>query len=434
MVEQTLHLDILSRQNELAFSREDIYGDLVPPHASPVLKPLVLTGQALNDAFKTAQNLPKIRLSSRERGDLIMLGIGGFTPLEGFMGEADYLGVVDSMTLTQGGAKGDYQGAFFPIPITLSTDPDTAQNLSIGDQVALVDDAGQIMGSLTISDIFIPDKMRECQSTFGTTDPNHVGVAQVLNNGSVYLGGKVQVFSQGEFPTAYPEIYQTPAQTRALFKQKNWQNVAAFQTRNPMHRSHEYLAKIAIKICDGVLVHSLLGKLKQGDIPTHIRQEAIGVLIDHYFKKNTVIQAGYPLDMRYAGPKETLLHALFRQNYGCSHLIVGRDHAGVGDYYGAFDAQKIFDTLPKNALKTQTLKIDWTFYCHACQSMASAKTCPHDPSQHVKIFGTALRNALKNGDIAPPTLADLKYSTYSNATTKTPKKTIQNPSQKRTLD
>ena len=232
-----------------------------------------------------------------------------------------------------------------------------------------------------------------------------MGVAQVLGSGDVYLGGKVQVFSQGEFPTDYPEIYKTPAETRAMFKQKNWKTVSAFQTRNPMHRSHEYLAKIAIEICDGVLVHSLLGKLKGGDIPADVRQEAIGVLIDNYFKKDTVIQAGYPLDMRYAGPKEALLHALFRQNYGCSHLIVGRDHAGVGDYYGAFDAQKIFDTIDKDALITKPLKIDWTFYCHGCGGMASTKTCPHDSSQHVKISGTALRVALSNGDDVPETFS-----------------------------
>lgn len=398
----------LSTQNKQAFSDQDIYTDLVPPHGSPTLKPLVLTGDELGNALQTAENLPKITLSSRERGDLIMLGIGGFTPLDGFMGQADYEGVVRSMTLTQGGVDGEYAGVFFPIPITLSTDKATASTLKAGDTVALVssdDDGGELMGTLTISDIYTPDKQAECQSTFGTTDSGHVGVAQVLNSGEVYLGGKVAVFSQGEFPTDYPEIYQTPAQTRATFKQKGWQVISAFQTRNPMHRSHEYLAKIALEIGDGVLVHSLLGKLKAGDIPADVRQEAIGVLIDKYFKKDTVIQSGYPLDMRYAGPKEALLHALFRQNYGCSHLIVGRDHAGVGDYYGAFDAQKIFDTLPPNALVTKPLKIDWTFYCHGCGGMASTKTCPHDASQHVKISGTALRNALSNGEEVPETFS-----------------------------
>ncbi|WFF37867.1 sulfate adenylyltransferase [Moraxella nasibovis] len=402
------NIHTLSAQNKLAFSDQDIYEELVPPHGSPTLKPLVLTGDELANALQTAENLPKITLSSRERGDLIMLGIGGFTPLDGFMGQADYEGVVANMTLKQGGVDGEYKGVFFPIPITLSTDKAVADTLKVGDTVALVssdDDGGEIMGTLTISDIYAPDKHAECQSTFGTTDPNHVGVAQVLNSGEVYLGGKVAVFSQGEFPTEYPEIYQTPAQTREIFKQKGWKTISAFQTRNPMHRSHEYLAKIALEIGDGVLVHSLLGKLKAGDIPANVRQEAIGVLIDKYFKQDTVIQAGYPLDMRYAGPKEALLHALFRQNYGCSHLVVGRDHAGVGDYYGAFDAQKIFDTLPNNALVTKPLKIDWTFYCHACGGMASTKTCPHDESQHVKISGTALRKALSAGEDVPETFS-----------------------------
>lgn len=398
-------LSTLSTQNELAFSTDDIYTDLVPPHGSPTLTPLVLIEDALKTAYVHAQTLPQIRLSSRERGDLIMLGIGGFTPLDGFMGQADYEGVIANMTLTQGGVDGAYRGIFFPIPITLSVDTITANTLNVGDSVALMDDTDALMGVLTISDIYTPNKTAECYATFGTTDPNHVGVAQVLSSGDVYLGGKVQVFSQGEFPTDYSKIYKTPAETRAMFKQKNWQTICAFQTRNPMHRSHEYLAKIAIEICDGLLIHSLLGKLKAGDIPADVRQEAIGVLIDNYFKKDTVIQAGYPLDMRYAGPKEALLHALFRQNYGCSHLIVGRDHAGVGDYYGAFDAQKIFDTIDKDALVTKPLKIDWTFYCHGCGSMASTKTCPHDPSYHVKISGTALRAALSNGDDVPETFS-----------------------------
>lgn len=395
----------LSTQNKQAFATSDIYTGLVPPHGSPTLKPLLLTDDALAHALAHANTLPKITLSDRERGDLIMLGIGGFTPLDGFMGQADYKGVIEHMTLTQGGVLGKYQGLFFPIVITLSTDTATADTLNLGDDVALIDKTGELMGTLTISDIYAPDKHAECLSTFGTADPNHVGVAQVLGSGDVYLGGQVQVFSQGDFPTRYPHIYQTPAQTRATFKQKNWQSIAAFQTRNPMHRSHEYLAKIAIEICDGVLVHSLLGNLKAGDIPADVRQDAISVLIEHYFKKDTVIQAGYPLDMRYAGPKEALLHALFRQNYGCSHLIVGRDHAGVGNYYGAFDAQKIFDTIGDDALHTKPLKIDWTFYCHGCKAMASTKTCPHDDSLHVKISGTALRQALSDNQDVPDTFS-----------------------------
>lgn len=363
---------------------------LVPPHGSTELKPLLLNGEARNQALKLASTLPTITLSSRERGDLIMFGIGGFTPLNGFMNQADWQGVVDNMCLQ----SGDNAGLFWPIPITLSAPKATADSLNQGDKVALVAKDGEIMGILTVEETYTIDKEHECQQVFTTTDPEHPGVQQVLEQGEVNIAGSVEVLSEGEFPTLYPEIYKTPAETRAILDNKGWQTVAAFQTRNPMHRSHEYLAKIAIEICDGVLIHSLLGALKPGDIPANVRQEAIKTLIDNYFRADTVIQAGYPLDMRYAGPREALLHAVFRQNYGCSHLIVGRDHAGVGDYYGAFDAQTIFDHVGKDDLITQPLKIGWTFWCNACNAMASDKTCPHEASEHVKVSGTKLRKAL----------------------------------------
>jgi len=363
---------------------------LVPPHGSSELKPLLLKGEARKQALKLASTLPTITLSSRERGDLIMLGIGGFTPLNGFMNQADWQGVVDNMRLQ----SGDNAGLFWPIPITLSAPKATADSLNQGDKVALVAKDGEIMGILTVEETYTIDKAHECQQVFTTTDSEHPGVQQVLNQGDVNIAGSVEVLSEGEFPTLYPEIYKTPAETREILDAKGWKTVAAFQTRNPMHRSHEYLAKIAIEMCDGVLIHSLLGALKPGDIPAEVRQEAIKTLIDNYFRADTVIQAGYPLDMRYAGPREALLHAVFRQNYGCSHLIVGRDHAGVGDYYGAFDAQTIFEYVGKDDLITQPLKIGWTFWCNACNAMASDKTCPHEASEHVKVSGTKLRKAL----------------------------------------
>ncbi|GMU47605.1 MAG: hypothetical protein AMXMBFR26_23870 [Porticoccaceae bacterium] len=367
---------------------------LVKPHGADALQPLLLERAALADARKRAATLPQVRLSSREVGDLIMLGIGGFTPLRGFMGAADWRGVCDDMRLAN--------DLFWPIPITLSADTATADGLNIGGEIALVDgESGELMGAMVLEEKYRIDKEHECRQVFRTADPAHPGVKMVLEQGDVNLAGPVQVFSQGEFPAAYPGIYMTPAETRALFERNGWTTVAAFQTRNPMHRSHEYLAKIAIEICDGVLVHSLLGKLKPGDIPADVRQEAIGVLIDKYFVKNTVVQSGYPLDMRYAGPREALLHALFRQNYGCSHLIVGRDHAGVGDYYGPFDAQHIFDEIPKDALETKPLKIDWTYWCNACGTMASARTCPHDESHHVKVSGTKLRKLLSEDQPVP---------------------------------
>ncbi|RLA53591.1 MAG: sulfate adenylyltransferase, partial [Gammaproteobacteria bacterium] len=304
---------------------------LVKPHGSDQLKPLLLSGQALQEELKRAETLPKVTLQSREVGDLIMLGIGGFTPLDGFMGKADWRGVCDDMRMTS--------GLFWPIPVTLSVSEEQAATLSEGADVALIaGETGEVMGSMTITEKYQIDKAHECQQVFKTTDVDHPGVKMVMDQGEVNLSGPVKVFSQGGFPAQYPGIYMTPEETRAYFDEKGWSTVAAFQTRNPMHRSHEYLTKIAIEICDGVMVHSLLGKLKAGDIPADVRQEAIGTLLDNYFVDNTVVQSGYPLDMRYAGPREALLHALFRQNYGCSHLIVGRDHAGVGDYYGPFDA------------------------------------------------------------------------------------------------
>ncbi|WP_350588059.1 sulfate adenylyltransferase [Psychrobacter sp. 78a-MNA-CIBAN-0178] len=376
---------------------EQALDNLVTPHGSPALNILLLEGEMLENALRKAETLPSVTMSSRERGDLIMFGIGGFTPLDGFMNKADWQGVCDDMELK----SGENEGLFWPIPITLSASSEQAEGFEIGDEIALKAEDGEIMGILTLEEKYTIDKEHECRTVFGTTDTDHPGVKKVMEQADVNLAGRVEVFSQGEFPTEYAGIYMTPTQTREEFAKKGWKKVAAFQTRNPMHRSHEYLAKIAVEICDGVMIHSLLGALKPGDIPAEVRQEAIGTLIDNYFRKDTVIQSGYPLDMRYAGPREALLHALFRQNYGCSELIVGRDHAGVGDYYGAFDAQDIFDQIPENALKTKPIKIDWTFWCNACQSMASTKTCPHDADQHVKVSGTKLRKALSEDQDVP---------------------------------
>jgi sulfate adenylyltransferase len=223
----------------------------------------------------------------------------------------------------------------------------------------------------------------------------------VMGQADVNLAGTVKVWSEGSFPKDYPGVYLRPDETRKIFEQKGWSTIAAMQLRNPMHRSHEYLCKIAIEICDGVLIHQLLGKLKAGDIPAEVRVEAINTLVEHYFVKDTAVQCGYPLDMRYAGPREALFHALFRQNFGCSHLIVGRDHAGVGEYYGPFDAQKIFDTIPADALETKPLKIDWTFYCHKCDGMASMRTCCHGKDDRLMLSGTMLRKMLSENMEVP---------------------------------
>ncbi|GMV03360.1 MAG: sulfate adenylyltransferase [Burkholderiaceae bacterium] len=367
---------------------------LVDPHGGGSLAPLLLEGEALAAERVRAQALPKLQVSSREKGDLIMMGIGGFTPLQGFMTHADWQGVCDGMCMAN--------GLFWPIPITLSADAAQAGAIAVGTDLALLDpDDGSPLATMTVTEKYAIDKAHECATVFRTTDPEHPGVRMVMGQGDVNLAGPVKVLSTGGFPEKYGDLFRTPAQTRALFESLGWSKVAAFQTRNPMHRSHEYLAKVAIEVSDGVLVHSLLGALKPGDIPAEVRTQAIGVLVDGYFQKKTIVQAGYPLDMRYAGPREALLHALFRQNYGCSHQIVGRDHAGVGSYYGPFDAHHIFDEIPNGSLQTQPMKIDWTFWCYRCGGMASARTCPHDDADRLLVSGTKLRKWLSEGSEVP---------------------------------
>mgnify|MGYP001486313857 FL=1 len=367
---------------------------LVSPHGGGELKPLLLSGTELEEEKKKAESLPQIKMTSRETSDLIMMGIGAFTPLDGFMGKDDWQGVCDNFQLAS--------GLFWPIPITLSTTKDQADSIKEGDEVALIDDeTAELMGSMVIREKYSIDKTHECKQVFKTTDREHPGVLKVMEQEDINLAGSVKVFSESYYPERYKDIYMRPAESRKAFDERGWSTVAALQLRNPMHRSHEYLAKIAIEICDGVLIHQLVGKLKPGDIPAEVRVKAINVLIDKYFINNTCIQAGYPMEMRYAGPREALLHAVFRQNYGCSYLIVGRDHAGVGEYYGPFDAHKIFDEIPKDALELKPLKIDWTFYCVKCDGMASMKTCCHGKGDRILLSGTKLRKMLSEGDKVP---------------------------------
>lgn len=388
-------------------------GELVRPHGGKGLRPLQLQGEALAAERRRAGSLPQVRISSRERGDLVMLGIGGFTPLEGFMTHADWVSVCDGYRTAS--------GLFWPIPVTLSTDAPTADGIGVGSDVALVDPAsGEAMATMRVEEKYRIDKRHECLSVFRTDDAGHPGVRMVLEQHEVNLAGPVKVLSDGGFPEKYGAFYMTPAQTRGVFEELGWSRVAAFQTRNPMHRSHEYLTKVAIEVCDGVLVHSLLGNLKPGDIPAEVRTRAISVLIDKYFRPGTVVQSGYPLDMRYAGPREALLHALFRQNYGCSHLVVGRDHAGVGSYYGPFDAHRIFDEIPADALETRPLKMDVTFWCYACGGMASARTCAHDDEKRLQVSGTQLRDWLAKGAAVPaefsrPEVLEILRDYYASA-------------------
>ena len=362
---------------------------LVAPHGGRGLKPLQVANPA--EELRRAQSLPKLRVSSREKGDLVMLGLGGFTPLEGFMSRDDWKGVCDAMRSAG--------GLFWPIPITLSS----AQEFRAGSELALIDpDSDEPLATLKVAESYKIDKAHECASVFRTTDQTHPGVKMVMQQAAYNLAGPVKILSDGGFKAKYGTLFMTPAETRAEFERFGWSRVAAFQTRNPMHRSHEYLAKVAIEVCDGVLVHSLLGNVKEGDIPAEVRTRAIAALIEKYFRPGTVVQAGYPLDMRYAGPREALLHALFRQNYGCSHLVVGRDHAGVGKYYGPFDAHRIFDEIPAGALEIRPLKMGVTFWCYRCAGMASGRTCPHGEADQLQVSGTQLRKWLAEGAGVPP--------------------------------
>ena len=367
---------------------------LAPPHGGGSLKPLLLPETERRAEARRAESLKKIPLSSREISDLFMLAMGAYTPLDGFMGEADGRGCCIDMKRAD--------GLFWPIPITLSCEPDLAASIGIGEDVALADGThGTLLGVLQVREKYTIVKEFECSHVFRTTDPKHPGVLKVMEQPAVNLAGPVRALSEGHFPKTYPGLYHRPAETRALFSERGWSKIAAFQTRNPMHRSHEYLAKVAIEVCDGVLIHQVLGALKPGDIPAEVRVRAIDMLVRHYFVPGTVLQAGYPIEMRYAGPREALLHALFRQNFGCSHLIVGRDHAGVGSYYGPFDAHHIFDTLPPGSLVIEPLKFDVTFFCYKCSGMATDKTCPHYAKDRLTISGTRLREMFAKHEAIP---------------------------------
>ena len=368
---------------------------LVSPHSSETIKPLLLPETERVEERERAEKLKKIPLDSRAVSDVFMLAMGAYTPLDGFMGHDDWRGSCLDMKLIS--------GAFWPIPITLPVEKDLAGSVAAEEHVALVDEeSDEILAVMEVREKYSIDKHFEAEHVYRTSDPKHPGVAKVLAQGDVNLAGRIMILSEGVYPVKYPNLYIRPAESRAMFLEKGWSRVAAFQTRNPMHRSHEHLAKIAVEVTDGVFVHQVLGKLKAGDIPAEVRTQAIQAMIDYYFRSGTVIQAGYPIEMRYAGPREALLHALIRQNFGCSHLIVGRDHAGVGDYYGPFDAHHIFDELWDGALKTRPLKIDTTFYCRKCYGMATGRTCPHDPENHISISGTEQREMLSNNAEIPP--------------------------------
>ncbi len=388
--------------------------DLIPPHGGKGLTICLLEGKEREDELKKADSMKKVPVSPREKGDLIMMGIGGFSPLTGFMNKADWKGVCENFLMAD--------GTFWPIPVTMSAEKAIADDIKEGEEIALFDpQTDEIMATMKVNEKYEmteADKKFECENVFmgegtPTTEEfwkiakdDHPGVQMVMNQRDVNLAGPVKVLSEAEYPTKYAGIYMRPSESRQIFADRGWKEVAALQLRNPMHRSHEYLAKIAIEVCDGLFIHSLVGNLKPGDIPADVRVRCIDSLVKNYFIADKVVQGGYPLDMRYAGPREGLLHATFRQNYGCSRMIIGRDHAGVGDFYGMFEAQTIFDKIPcpegeGKALLCTPLKIDWTFYCHKCDGMASLRTCPHGKDDRVILSGTMLRKGLSEGTEIP---------------------------------
>ncbi len=365
---------------------------LVPPHGGRLLS-LLVVGEERKEGLVEAETLSKVRLRSKDVSDLTMLAMGAFNPLRGFLGEKDYRRVVKEMRLRN--------GLLWPIPITLSISKEEADKVKEGQKVALVNsDNNEVIASMLIEEKYSYDKRAEALQVFGTDDERHPGVKKIYEQGEVYLGGPVMVFSEGDYAERFPE-FARPAETRPIFADKGWTSIAAFQTRNPMHRSHEYLTKIALEVCDGLLIHPIVGKLKVGDIPAEVRMECYKVLLDNYYPKDRVVLKVYPMEMRYAGPREAILHAIIRQNYGCSHLIVGRDHAGVGNYYDPFDAQKIFDQLNPGDLYIKPLRLDVAFWCNKCGSMTSFKTCPHENEDHLLISGTKLREMLIRGERPP---------------------------------
>jgi sulfate adenylyltransferase len=387
--------------------------NLIPPHGGKGLTICLLEGAELKAEKTKAAGLKKVTISPRVKGDLIMIGNGGFSPLTGFMTKADWKGVCENFLTAD--------GTFWPVPVCLDVTADEAAGIKVGDEVALYDPEGdEIMGTIKVDEkweISADEKKWECEKVYmgeGTptaaefwkiAEDDHPGVQMVMKQGPVNLAGNVKVLSEGDYPIKYAGVYHRPAEARKIFDDKGWSEVAALQLRNPMHRSHEYLCKIAVEVCDGVYIHSLVGNLKPGDIPAEVRVKCIDSLVKNYFVEANVVQGGYPLDMRYAGPREGLLHAAFRQNYGCSKMIIGRDHAGVGDFYGMFEAQTIFDKIPTpeggKGLLCQPLKIDWTFYCYKCDGMASLRTCPHEKADRVLLSGTILRKMLSEGGELP---------------------------------
>ena len=363
----------------------------IPAHGGKLIN-RILSGNEHDKAQRQVPSLPKITLSARQKSDLDMMACGALSPLEGFMGEKDYLSVINTMRLSN--------RIPWTIPITLAVTEEQSTQFAVGKSAALFDESGTPLALLHIEEKFKAQRELEAQKVYKTTEEAHPGVAALYKEGNILLGGKVDVLNRAVYSDFLP-CRKDPAELRALFVDKKWKRIVGFQTRNPIHRAHEYLTKAALEICDGLLIHPLVGETKGDDIPASVRMKCYEVLIENYYPKDRVVLAVNPAAMRYAGPREAIFHALIRKNYGCTHFIVGRDHAGVGNYYGTFDAHFIFDEFTPEEIGITPLFFDHTFFCKKCEEMASNKTCPHTPEHRVTLSGTKVREMLSKGELPP---------------------------------